>query len=100
MSSRLFIGNLDFSAQEDELREMFAPFGAIASLSVVLDRETGRARGFGFVEFKQSADAQSAIVALDGKDFRGRSLRVSEARERTDSRNERPSSGPRRTDRW
>jgi RNA recognition motif-containing protein len=62
MSSRLFIGNLDFSAQEDELREMFAPFGAIASLSVVLDRETGRARGFGFVE--------------------------------------RPSSGPRRTDRW
>lgn len=81
-SSRLFVGNLDFAVGEDELRGLFAPLGSLLSVSVVLERETGMSRGFGFVEYRSSADAQAAIGTLDGADVRGRSLRVSSARER------------------
>jgi RNA recognition motif-containing protein len=102
MSSRLFVGNLDFSAQDQDLTELFGPFGSVVSAKVLMDRDTGRPRGFGFVEFHNSADASKAIVALDGQDFRGRNLRVNEAQARgTDSRGGgRPAAAPRRTDRW
>jgi RNA recognition motif-containing protein len=84
-SSRLFVGNLDYSAVKEELVDIFAPFGSVASINVAIDRETGKPRGFAFVEYSNAADAQSAMAAVDGRDLRGRTLRVSEARERTDS---------------
>lgn len=102
MSSRLFVGNLDFSAQEQDLKELFEQYGAVVSVKVLMDRETGRPRGFGFVEYQNTADANKAISALDGQDFRGRNLRVNQAEERQGNRREtnRPTSAPRRTDRW
>src|SRR5436305_13192529 len=84
MSKNLYVGNLPFSTTADDLREAFAPYGSVTSAQVVSDRETGRSRGFGFVEMDGGAD--EAIAALDGKEFQGRNLRVNEAR----AREERP----------
>lgn len=81
MSSKLYVGNLPFTAQEDEIRNLFATYGEVLSVALISDRETGRPRGFGFVEMDQNG-ARSAIEALDGKDFQGRNLRVNEAQER------------------
>lgn len=81
MSSKLYVGNLPFSAQEDEIRNLFSTYGEVLSVALISDRETGRPRGFGFVEMNESG-ARSAIEALDGKDFQGRNLRVNEAQER------------------
>ncbi len=81
MSSKLYVGNLPFTAQEDEIRNLFATYGEVLSVALISDRETGRPRGFGFVEMNESG-ARSAIEALDGKDFQGRNLRVNEAQER------------------
>lgn len=103
MSSKLFVGNLDFSAQDQDLTDLFSSYGALVSAKVLMDRDTGRPRGFGFVEFQNSSDASRAIVALDGQDFRGRNLRVNEAQARgSDNRGggQRPAAAPRRTDRW
>lgn len=83
MGKRLYIGNLSFSTTDDELRSLFETHGELESVSVIEDRETGRSRGFGFVEYVQAEAADKAIQALDGQDFGGRSLRVSEARERS-----------------
>ena len=80
MSLRIYVGNLPFEASEDQVRDLFSEFGAVESVSLISDRETGRPRGFGFVEM--SAGGQEAIGALDGKDFGGRTLRVNEARPR------------------
>ncbi|MGZ4833103.1 MAG: RNA recognition motif domain-containing protein [Terriglobales bacterium] len=80
---KLYVGNLAFSATETELREMFAPFGAVESVSLVTDRDTGRSRGFGFVEMANDAEAATAITGLDGKDSGGRPLTVNEARPKT-----------------
>lgn len=96
--SKLFVGNLDFDAQEDEVRELFGQFGAVVSVKIVLDRETGRPRGFGFVEYQSASDANRAISELDGRDFHGRSLRINQAEDRRGAG--RPPSGPRRTDGW
>ncbi|MHC4860426.1 MAG: RNA recognition motif domain-containing protein [Planctomycetota bacterium] len=82
MSKKLYVGNLPFSSTDEELRELFETHGAIASVNVITDRETGRSRGFGFVEFEDGSGADAAIQALDGKDLGGRTIRVSEARER------------------
>ena len=82
MSKRIYVGNLPFSATEDEVREKFSEFGAVESVSLVNDRHTGQPRGFGFVEMEDEG-AASAISALDSTDFGGRTLRVSVARERT-----------------
>jgi RNA recognition motif-containing protein len=83
MGTRLFVGNLSFSATEDGLRDCFAADGRqVASVRIMLDRETGRSRGFAFVDMANEADAKAAIVALDGVDFDGRPLRVNEATER------------------
>jgi RNA recognition motif-containing protein len=81
MGKKLYVGNLPFSATEEEIKELFASHGEVISVALVNDRETGRPRGFGFVEMGDS-DADAAVEALDGKEFGGRSLRVNVARER------------------
>ncbi len=78
---RIYVGNLPYSMGDNELREMFEEFGSVVSSSVVMDRETGRSRGFGFVEMNDD-DAQSAINAMNGREIGGRPLTVNEARER------------------
>ncbi|NJN51233.1 MAG: RNA-binding protein [Gammaproteobacteria bacterium] len=78
---KIYVGNLPWSTTDDELREMFAAHGAVQSASVVTDRETGRSRGFGFVEMEANA-AKEAINRLNGKEVGSRQLRVNEAQER------------------
>jgi RNA recognition motif-containing protein len=79
MAQKLYVGNLPFSATEDEIRDLFSQYGNVVSVSLITDRETGRPRGFGFVEMD---DGSSAINSLDGQDFGGRNLTVNEARSR------------------
>ena len=81
---KLYVGNLAFSTTENDLREMFAPYGTVESASLVTDRDTGRSRGFGFVEMTNDSEAASAISGLNGKDSGGRPLTVNEARPRTE----------------
>ena len=80
MGKKIYVGNLPFSATEDAVRSLFEPHGTVLSVSLIMDRETGRPRGFGFVEMDNGA--AEAIAALDGTDFGGRSLRVNEAQDR------------------
>ena len=82
----IYVGNLSYNTGEDELREAFEQFGAVDKATVIMDRETGKSRGFGFVEMSDSADGQAAIDEMDGADLDGRSLRVNEARPREDNR--------------
>jgi cold-inducible RNA-binding protein len=77
---KLFVGNLPFGATEDELRDLFAPFGEVQQVRIMTDRDTGKSRGFAFVEMAQDEDATKAIDGLSGKDFGGRQLTVNEAR--------------------
>jgi RNA recognition motif-containing protein len=79
---KLYVGNLSFSTSEAQLRELFSAHGEVTSASLVMDRETGRPRGFGFVEFANADDAKNAINALNGKNIDGRDLTVNEARPR------------------
>jgi RNA recognition motif-containing protein len=83
MSKKLFVGNLSFNTTEDQLRELFAQHGTVISAKLVMDRETGRSRGFGFIEMNE-ADVAKAQAALNGQQVDGRPLRIDEARERTD----------------
>ena len=76
----LFVGNMSFQTTESELTELFKPFGAITRVRVVMDRETGRARGFAFVEMPNDEEASKAIAALDGASIGGRNIKVNEAR--------------------
>jgi cold-inducible RNA-binding protein len=78
---KLYVGNLPFSVSEDTLRAAFAPYGTVESLSLISDRDTGRPRGFGFVEMS-NADGARAMQALDGADFEGRPLKVNEAQDK------------------
>ena len=82
MSKKLYVGNLSFNTTEGDLRELFEQYGTTESVAVITDRETGRSRGFGFVEFTDGSGADAAMSALDGKDFGGRNLRVNEALDR------------------
>lgn len=75
----IFVGNLPFSATEDDLRQLFDPYGRLERVSIVTDRETGRSRGFGFVEMANNSEADGAISGLDGRDWNGRPLKVNEA---------------------
>jgi len=84
MSKKIYVGNLPFSATDDEIRELFSEFGTVESVNLITDRDTGRPRGFGFVEMSDGAD--EAIRALDQKEVGGRSLNVNEARPREDRR--------------
>ena len=87
--SKMYVGNLPFSAGEEELREAFGEFGPVSEVNLVMDRETGRPRGFAFITMGSKEGMEAAIRGLDGKDFGGRNLTVNEAR----PREERPSFG-------
>ena len=82
MATKLYVGNLNYRSREEDLRDLFGAYGEVTSANIVMDRETGRSRGFGFVEFSDEEAAQSAMEALDGQDFEGRQLKVNEARPR------------------
>jgi len=78
----LYVGNLSYSTTDADLREAFSAYGTVSSASVIMDRETGRSRGFGFVEMPEDAEAREALAGLAGKDLQGRPLTVNEARPR------------------
>ena len=82
MPKKLYVGNMPYQTTEEELEHLFGQYGSVVSASIVMDRVTGRSRGFAFVEMEEDDAASAAIAALDNKDFNGRELRVSEARER------------------
>jgi cold-inducible RNA-binding protein len=88
----LFVGNMSFQTTENELRELFTPFGQVTRVHIATDRETGRGRGFAFVEMPNDEEAARAIAALNGKEVGGRNLKVNEARPKTER------SAPRRGD--
>ncbi len=77
---KLYVGNLTYETSEDELRDAFAAYGDVASAKIITDRDTGRSKGFGFVEFHDDDSAKKAMSALNGSDLRGRALTVNEAR--------------------
>ena len=78
----IYVGNLSYGMSEDELRQAFSAFGEVSSVKILMDRETGRSRGFGFVEMPNQSEAEAAVAQLNGKDVGGRALRINEARPR------------------
>jgi cold-inducible RNA-binding protein len=80
----IFVGNLSFNTNEDELRQVFEAYGQVDRVSIMTDRDTGRSRGFGFVEMASSEDAEKAIAALNGSQVGGRTINVNEARPKTE----------------
>ncbi len=84
MAKKIYVGNLSFNTNDEQLNKIFAPFGAVASARVITDKFTSRSRGFGFVEMENNEEADKAIAALNGKDVDGRALKVSEAQPRED----------------
>jgi RNA recognition motif-containing protein len=82
MGRKLYVGNLGFDVTNKDLEEVFGEIGACDSVAVITDRATGQSRGFGFVEMSSSGDAQRAIQTLDGKEIKGRAIKVSEARDK------------------
>lgn len=104
---KIFVGNFSFSTTEAELRSLFEPHGSVSTATLVTDRDSGRSRGFGFVEMENNAEAEAAIQALNGADFGGRPLTVNEARPKTERSSHgggrdgrRDNSRPRREPRW
>ena len=87
MAYKLYVGNLSFSTSSEELRELFAQAGSVESATVVEDRDTGRSRGFGFVEMASKEEGEKAIEQFNGTEINGRSLTVNEARPREDRGN-------------
>ena len=83
---KLFVGGLPFSTTDDELKDLFAAHGAVASATVVRDRDSGRSKGFGFVEFEKDEEGKAAQTALSGSDFGGRTITVDEARPKENNR--------------
>ena len=103
MGNKLYVGNLPFSATDESLREMFAQAGQVESAKVIIDRDTGSSKGFGFVEMSAEQEAAAAITKFNGVDFEGRSLTVNEARpkpERGSSGGFRTNGGGSRQKRW
>ena len=84
MGKKVYVGNLNYTATDGELEQLFAPFGKVDSAQVIMDRMSGRSKGFGFVEMGSDQEAQAAIQALNGKDHMGRPLTVNEAKPRED----------------
>ncbi len=80
---KLYVGNLPYSASEDDLRNLFSPYGKVNSVAIITDRDTGRSKGFGFVEFGDDNEAKNAIAGLSGQEYGGRALTVNEARPKT-----------------
>ena len=84
MGKKLYVGNLTYGVTDSTLEQMFATHGTVQSAQVIMDRDTGRSKGFGFVEMGSDQEAQAAIAALNGKDMEGRALTVNEARPRAE----------------
>ena len=84
MGKKLYVGNLTYNVNETDLEALFAPFGTVQSAQVIVDRDTNRSKGFGFVEMGSDAEAQDAIQGLNGRDHDGRNLTVNEAKPRED----------------
>lgn len=82
MGKKLYVGNLSYSVRDSDLEELFSAYGSVQSAQVITDRDTGRSKGFGFVEMSNDQEAQAAIDALGGKEVEGRTLTVNEARPR------------------
>jgi RNA recognition motif-containing protein len=78
----IYVGNLSYGMTEGELRDAFSAYGEVASVKILMDRDTGRSRGFGFVEMPNQGEAETAISQLNGKELGGRALRINEARPR------------------
>jgi RNA recognition motif-containing protein len=89
----IYVGNLSYEVNAEDLKEAFEVFGQVETVKVILDNETGRSKGFGFVEMPNNADAQSAINSLNDKEIKGRALKVNTARPRTENRRGRGGSG-------
>jgi RNA recognition motif-containing protein len=87
---KIYVGNLPWSIKDEELRELFTAYGDVSSASVIMDKFSGRSKGFGFVEMSSDGDAESAMKELNEKEIGGRNLRVNEARPREDRPNRRP----------
>src|ERR1044071_149709 len=85
MSMKLYVGNLSFQTSDSELEELFSQAGTVDSVNIINDRDTGRSRGFGFVEMSSKEEGDAAIAALNGKEINGRALVVNEARQRENS---------------
>ena len=89
----IFVGNLAFEATEDSVRSLFETYGTVERVNIVMDRDTGRAKGFGFVEMSVATEADQAIAGLNGQELGGRALNINEARPKTEG-------GPRNRSRW
>lgn len=96
----IFVGNLSFGATEDAVRALFEQYGTVERVSIVTDRDTGRAKGFGFVEMTGDAEAERAINALNGQELEGRNLTINEARPKTERSGGGGYGGQRRNNRW
>lgn len=97
---RIFVGNLSFESTDQDVEGAFALYGQVASAQVIIDRDTGRSKGFGFVEMPNNQEATAAIGALNGKDLKGRPLTVNEARPRTEGGGNRGGGGGNRGGRY
>ena len=95
MATKLYVGNLSYQTQEEDLRDQFAQFGTVVSATIVTDRDTGRSRGFGFVEMSTEEEARSAEAGMNGQELDGRTLKVNESKPR-----ENRGGGGGRRDRW
>ena len=96
----IFVGNLSYGTTEDAVRALFEAYGTVDKVSIITDRDTGRAKGFGFVEMSSNSDADRAIAALNGKDVDGRALNVNEARPKSERSFGGGGGGGRRGNRW
>ena len=96
MAKKLYVGNLSFGTTDSDLQTLFAPHGSVQSAQIIMDRDTGRSKGFGFVEMSSSNEATAAINALNGKESDGRALTVNEARPREERSGSRSGGGGKR----
>ncbi len=93
MGKKLYVGNLGYGVTESELSKMFEPYGSVESAQIIMDRDTGRSKGFGFVEMKSENEAKAAIDGLNGQEVGGRALTVNEARPKTEGGGRGPGGG-------
>ena len=93
MAKKLYVGNLSYNTTEDGLRNLFTGFGSVASAKIILDRESGNSKGFGFIEMSSDEEANAAIAGTNGRDYDGRKLRVNEAMDKPAPRRERGGGG-------
>lgn len=100
MSKKIYVGNLSYDTDDQGLKEIFSEFGTVEGVNIITDRDTGRSKGFGFVEMAKEEEAANAISGLNGKDINGRQLKVDEARERQERKQSRGGGGRRDNDRF